>query len=115
MAVLDVGIDPGAARAEVEQRDLAHVGEVVDRLVHGLERDRRHLDPGGLVQRLDRGVLVVPFEQPEDRLALGRDPQALGPEQLGELDDGLHGPDSLSTMIVRCQPVRRVRCGRQTR
>ena len=77
--VLDVGIDPDAAGADVEQLDLAHGLEVVDGLVHGLARDGRHLGPGRLVERLHRGVRVDAVQQPEDRLPLRRDPQALGP------------------------------------
>ena len=77
--VLDVRVDAHAARADVEEPHLAHVLEVVDGLVHGLQRDRRHLGPGRLVERLDGRVLGVPGEQPEDHLPLRRDPQALGP------------------------------------
>ena len=64
---------------------LAERLEVVHGLVHGLQRDRRHLGAGPVVQRLDRGVRVVALEQTEDRLALGRDAQAPLPEQIGEL------------------------------
>src|SRR6266511_3784593 len=45
MGVLDVGVDAEAAGPEVEDHHLAHAGEVVDRLIHGLQRDRRHLSP----------------------------------------------------------------------
>ena len=89
--VLDVGVDPDAAGADVEQLDLAHRLEIVDGLVHGLARDGRHLGAGRLVERLDRGVRVDAVQQPEDRLALRRDPQALVPEAGGELVDRLHG------------------------
>ena len=47
-----------------------------------------------VVERLDGGVRVVAVEQAEDRLALGRDPQALLPEARGELVDRLHGGPS---------------------
>ena len=76
--VLDVGIDPDAAGADVEQLDLAHRLEVVHGLVHGLARDGGHLGPGRLVERLDGRVGVDAVEQPEDHLALRRDPEALG-------------------------------------
>ena len=59
MRVLDVRVDPQRAGAEVEHVDLAERFEVVNGLVDGLERHRRHRRPGPLVERLDRRVRVV--------------------------------------------------------
>ena len=84
MVVLDVGIDAHAAGAEVEHPHLAERLEVVHGLVHGLQRDRRHVGAGPVEQRLDRRVRVVALQQPEDRLPLRRDPQSLLPEDRGE-------------------------------
>ena len=67
-----------------------------------LNADERHLRPGGVVDRLDRGMPVVAVQQAEDRLALGGHPQALLPEQFGELIDRLHDNGSLSTTVVSC-------------
>ena len=53
-----------------------------------------------LVERVDGRVPVVAVQQAEDRLALRRDPQALVPEELGELVGRLHRPGTLSTTIV---------------
>ena len=75
VVVLDVRVDPQRAGAEVEHVHLAERLEVVDGLVHGLQRDRRHVGPGPVVERLDRRVRVVALEQAEDRLALRRDAQ----------------------------------------
>src|SRR5205823_5073192 len=102
--VLDVGVNPVAAGPEVEEHHLPHGGEVVDGLVHGLQRDRRHPVPGRLVERFDRRVSVVAVEQPEDRLTLRGHPQALLPKQFGELINRLHDNASLSTAVVSCQP-----------
>ncbi len=84
MVVLDVGVDPHAAGAEIEHAYLAQRFEIVHGLVHGLQRDRRHLGPGPVEERLDGGVRIVALEQPEDRLPLGRDPQTLFPEDRGQ-------------------------------
>src|SRR5262249_49396534 len=102
--VLDVGVDPVAAGSEVEQDHLAHGRQVVDGLVHGLQGDRRHPDPGRLVERLDRRMPVVAVQQPEDLLPLGGHPQALPPEQLAELVDRLHDSRRLPTTVVRYLP-----------
>ena len=59
---------------------------------------------GAVVQRLDRGVAGIALEQAEDRLALGRDAQATGPEQIGELGNALHDLGTLSTIIVGWEP-----------
>ncbi len=105
MIGLDVRVDPDAAGAEVEQADLAERLEIMDRLVHGLQRDRRHLGAGGVVERFHRRVPVVAVQQAEDRLALGRDPQALGAEEPSELGGRLHQTRMLSTIVVASKPL----------
>ncbi len=96
VGVLDVGVDAHAAGADVEQVDLAEVLELVDGLIDGLQRDRRHLGAGGVVERFDRRVLDVAVEQPEDHLALRGHPQAVVPEPGGELVDGGHADDVIN-------------------
>src|ERR1700704_2106082 len=109
VGMFDVGIDPDAPGADVEQLDLTHLLEVMDRLVDGLARDGGHLGAGGLEQRFDRRVRAHAVEQAEDRLALRRDPQSLVPEPGGELVDRLHGDQVINTC---CQLTPRGYCRR---
>ena len=76
MIVLDVRVDAQRTGAEVEHMHLAERFEVVDGLIHGLQRDRGHLGPGAFEQGLDGRVRVVGLEQAEDRLTLRRDAEA---------------------------------------
>ena len=73
--------------------------EVVDGLVHGLQRDRRHLGPGRLEERLDGRVRVVAVEQTEDRLALRGDPQALDPGTASVSSSTVFIDSTLSTTL----------------
>ena len=100
VVAVDVGVDAHRTGAEVEHPHLAEPFEIVHRLVHGLQRDRRHLGARPFVQRLDRRVAGVAVQQAEDRLALRRDPQPPLAEQVGELLAGLHDSDILSTILV---------------
>ena len=59
MVVLDVRVDAHAARTEIEHVHLAQRFEIVHGLVHGLQRDRRHLGARLVVQRLDGRVRIV--------------------------------------------------------
>ena len=81
---LDVGVEAGRAGADVEHRDGAELGQVVEGLVDGLERDVGHLAADLLVDPLGRGVRHVALEGAEDALALGRDLAAVRPEQVGQ-------------------------------
>ena len=103
MRVLDVGIDAHAAGAEVEDVDFTKGLEVVHGLVHGLEGNRRHLGTRTVEQRVDGGVRVVSLQQPENRLALGSDPQTLRSEHRGQLVAALHDKRKLSTTVVNKQ------------
>ena len=80
-----VGVEPGRSGAEVELVELPHGRQVVQRLVDGLQGDGRHLDPSGVEDPLGSRVTVTPVQDAEDRLTLGRDPQATVPERLGQL------------------------------
>ena len=98
---LEVGVEPCGPGAEVAGLELAHRGQVVERLVHGPQGDGRHLDAHRGVHRLRGRVGRGGRQDPEDRLALGRDLQATGPELLGELVDRLHGghPSALLLLV----------------
>ena len=96
MGRLDVGIEAGLARPDLEHGDGAQVGQVVERLVHGLERDVRHLVTDPLVHPLGRRMGHVALEGPEDALALGRDFATVGPEQIGQRVGRLHGNATLA-------------------
>src|SRR5680860_1414868 len=100
MVGLDVRVDAHAARPEVEQADLIKLLEVVNGLVHGLARDRRHRPARGFVDRVDGGVAITAVQEPEDRLALRRHPQSARPEEVGEFARVLHDNRSLSPLIV---------------
>ena len=91
MSVLDVGIDTNLPGSHIEKPDLTEILEIVHGLVHGLERDRRHLDASRLVERLDGGVRRVLDEVVDDAHALGGDPQAPLPHHGHELVGGPHG------------------------
>ena len=90
MMGIEVRVEAGRSGAEVELVELTHGGQVVEGLVHGAQRDGRHLgaDPG--VHRLGGEVFVAVVEDLEDPKALGRDLQTLGPERLGEIRRRLH-------------------------
>jgi hypothetical protein len=85
MRVVDIGIDAHASGTEIENAHLAERFEVVHRLVHGLQRDRRELAANAFVQRVDGGVRVIAEQLGKDRLALGRDAKSLGSEHHSEL------------------------------
>ncbi len=106
--VVHVGVEPGATGSDVEGGDLTEVGQVVERLVDRPQRDGRHLPDGDGVDGLGRGVGLVPLEDPEDALALGRHLPARGPEQLGQLVGAAHAghliiDDCQTTMVVEIQ------------
>ncbi len=81
---LHIGVEARGAGADVEHRDGAELGQVVEGLVDGLERDVGHLAADLLVHALGRGVGDVALEGAEDALALGRDLAAVGPEEVGQ-------------------------------
>ena len=86
----------------------AHRREIVERLVHGLQRDGRHLThhfgPDGLGRRMPTGRRR---QRLEDALPLGRDLEALRSKVLDELAGRLHGrhpspgPHQLTTIVTR--------------
>jgi len=87
------------AGAEIECLDLPELGEVVQRLVDGLERDRRHFGARRLVDDLGRGMRHVPLEDPEDALALRGDLAPTLAEQLAQLFGGAHADTLLPTIV----------------
>src|SRR5262245_31741983 len=107
VVVLDVGVDAQRAGTEVEHVELTEPLEVVHGLVHGLQGDRRHVEPGAVVERLHRRVGGVGLQQPEDRLALRGDAQAAGAEQIGELGNALHDVEHLINNRCRVGTVHR--------
>jgi hypothetical protein len=90
MHVVDVGIDPHAPGAEIEDSYFTERLEVVNGLVHGLQRDGGEVAANAFEQRLDGRMRVVAVQLGEDRLALWCDAQPMGPEPHGELIDGAH-------------------------
>lgn len=102
MCDLNIGVYPHAARAEVNQVDRTKGIEVVDGLVHGLQRNRRHLTSSGIENGLHSGVGHVAFEMPQNAFALWSDTKAMSTEKFAGFDNGSHGV-SLSTMLVNKQ------------
>ena len=100
VVVFDVRVDPHRAGAEVEHVELAEPLEIVHGLVHGLQRDRRHVGPGAVVQRLDRRVASSPWSSRKMAWRWGVTRRPRVPEQIGQLVARLHDPDMLSTIIV---------------
>ena len=105
VGVVDVGVEAGHAGPDVEGGDLPQFGQVVERLVDGLEGDGLHLPQGGGVDRLGRRMGLVTLEDPEDALPLSGHLAAGRPEQLGQLFGSAHGrqritTDCQSTIIV---------------
>ena len=78
----------GSKRAEPvptsSDRDGTQFGQVVQRLVDGLERDVGHLAAHPLVHPLRRGVGDVTLQGTEDALPLRGDLAAVGPEEVGQ-------------------------------
>ena len=85
VGVVDVGVEAGHAGADVESGDLSQFGQIVERLVDGLEGDGLHLPHGRGVHGLGRRMGLVTLEDPEDALALGRDLAPGRPEQISQL------------------------------
>ena len=107
---VDGGVEPGRAGAELELLQLAHGGQIVQGLVDGAERDRRHLAADVRVDRFGGRVLLALVEHPEYALALWSDLESAGPEEAGELIGGLHGGDDI-TIDVDQQFLSSVRPG----
>ena len=85
VVVAGVGVEARRPGAEVDRLDLAHGGQVVERLVDGTERDGGHLTAYRLVDRFGGRMRGRAVEHAEDRLALRGDLEPLRPEDLGEL------------------------------
>ncbi len=83
--ILDVGVEAQGAGPEVQGEQLAQLGQLVEGLVHRLERDRLHLGPHRLVDGLGGGVRLVALQRTEDALALCGDLAAVDPEQVAQL------------------------------
>src|SRR4051794_26891193 len=97
MVGADVGIEARGAGAEIEQLDLTHGSQVVQRLVDRLQRERGHLDPCHVVDGFRGGMHSAAVQDAEDALALGCDLEATSSKQLGELGGRLHGCEPTTT------------------
>jgi hypothetical protein len=93
VGAVGVGVDAGRARTEVDELDLTERGEIVQGLVHGPERDRRHVGDHLRVDGLGSRVRRVAVQGAEDALTLRRDLATGGPEEGVELVRGPHGRD----------------------
>ena len=71
-----------AQKADVEDGNDTQLGQVVEGLIDGLERDVGHLSADLLVDALGGRVGCVALEGPKDALTLGRDLATVCPEQL---------------------------------
>src|ERR1700728_1728718 len=96
MLVLDVGVEADGTGPKIERHQLAELGQLVEGLVDGLQRDRLHLGADGLVDRFGRRVGDVALKGPEDALALCGDLATADPEQVGELLGRLHRSQDIS-------------------
>ena len=90
VVVFDVGIDAHTAGPDVEQPHFAERLEVVHSLIHGLEGDRRHRVPHGVVEAVDGEVRRVAVEVTHDAFTLRSDAQATVPHQHPQLVDAPH-------------------------
>lgn len=52
MVIAGVRVEPRGARAEIKYQEFTHLGEIVERLVHGTQGDAGHLLRRNGVQRL---------------------------------------------------------------
>jgi hypothetical protein len=84
MGMLDIGIEARRAGADVQDGNGAQLGQVVQCLVDGLQRDVGHVVADPLVHPLRRRVGDVTLEGPEDALPLRGDFAAVGPEAIGQ-------------------------------
>ena len=81
---LDVGVEAGRAGSDVERGDLAQLGQVVQGLVDGLERDVRHLAADPRVDRLGRRMGDVALRAPKMHCRWAVTFRPCGPEQVGQ-------------------------------
>ncbi|MEZ5179924.1 MAG: hypothetical protein R2746_17025 [Acidimicrobiales bacterium] len=70
MVRFEVGVEAGRAQADVDLAELAHGGEVVERLVDGAQRDHGEVSHHGGVHGLGGRVHRAAVEHAEDGLAL---------------------------------------------
>src|ERR1700688_1975898 len=84
------GFEASRACPHVELLDLTQRYQVVESLVDGAQRDRRHLLMEGLENRMGRRMGAVAVQDPEDALALGCHLEAPISEQLSQLGGRLH-------------------------
>ena len=75
-----VGIEACRAASGLQHLQFAHRGEIVERLIHGAQRDARHQLARSRVQRLDGGMGLVVMQQREQQLPLRCDLQPASPE-----------------------------------
>ncbi len=109
MGRLDVGIEPHHPRAEIEGLDLPQLGELVQGLIDGLERDRLHLPARDLVDGLGGRVGDVALEHTEDALALGRHLAPGGAKQLRQVLWALHRREFITNDCCLTTLVKMVR------
>ena len=68
-----VGVEAGGATGEVQHLQLAHGGQIVERLVHRAQRDARHQLACRGKKRFRGGVGHVAVQHPEEQLSLWGD------------------------------------------
>lgn len=79
MMVVDIRVETRGT-AQLNLLQLAHRGEVGERLVHGPQRDAGHFRRGDFIKGLGGRVHVVAVKKAEEQLPLRRDLQSRGTE-----------------------------------
>ena len=91
MVFVDVRIETYSTTIAVHELDLAHLGEFIERLVDGSQRDARHPLAGNFVKTLGGGVRLVAVHEGKQQLSLRGQATALlavfGGDEFGGLHD----------------------------
>ena len=86
LVVIHIGIEPDRSAPQIQCLNLAELDEIVEDLIHGFQRNYRHLDPGGGEHCVRRGVRRVVEQQSKNELPLRCELQPATPEELGKFD-----------------------------
>ena len=85
VVLVEIGVEACRSGTEIELGDLAHRRQIVERLVHGAQRDGGHVGSNLGVNALGSEVLGAAMKRFEDPQALRRDLHPAGPEELGQI------------------------------
>ena len=83
-----VRVETSGARTDFDRPNFADLGQIVKRLIHGFQRDHRHVPTRRHKDRLCRGMKRGGADDSQDEFSLRRDLHAVGTKPTG----GVTGP-----------------------